>query len=280
MIIDTNFVDFFYYQIRVTLADEVLPKYSGSMLRGAFGYALKTVCCINPTCECDGCFAASQCLYHDFYEEKNKAHKYRFLPLSETSFELFLYDKAIEKLPYVLAAVKKMIEEQGLGANRRISKPKSIYIGDKLVYDGARFELAGVVAQKFPPKTLSKKLTIHLLTPLRLKSNEQRIKSEEIDLIKICVSILHRLGELLEKPRQKYFLPPGATEISRELRFEDPARYSNRQKTKMNMGGFLGKFLYDNVDEQTANILQLGELIGVGKSCVFGLGQIKLEEGE
>jgi CRISPR/Cas system endoribonuclease Cas6 (RAMP superfamily) len=48
----------------------------------------------------------------------------------------------------------------------------------------------------------------------------------------------------------------------------------------MNLGGFIGKILYDNVDEQTANILQLGELIGVGKSCVFGLGKIKLEEGD
>ncbi len=46
------------------------PYFIGSQIRGAFGYGLKKVTCINPTYSCDGCFATSNCLYHQFYEEK------------------------------------------------------------------------------------------------------------------------------------------------------------------------------------------------------------------
>jgi hypothetical protein len=46
------------------------PYFVGSQLRGAFGYALKKVTCINPTFKCEGCFATTNCLYYDFYEKK------------------------------------------------------------------------------------------------------------------------------------------------------------------------------------------------------------------
>jgi hypothetical protein len=272
-----------YYTLSISIEGIELPRYPGSQLRGTFGYSLKKVCCINPSFECKECFALSQCLYYEFYEDKDRAHKYRFLPSSggtQTKFELILYAKSTEKLPYILSALKAMIEEQGLGAGRKLGKLKSVSDNGVTIYDGKNFSLSGVSPAQFTPKPLSKKLLIRFVTPLRLKSNGQRVHSDEIEITKICVSILNRYDELLDMPRKKQFFLSRATEINREFAFEDTARYSNRQKTKMNLGGFIGKILYDNVDEQTANILQLGELIGVGKSCVFGLGKIKLEEGE
>lgn|GEM_PF-292675 len=272
-----------YYHLNCSINGIKLLEYSGSQLRGAFGYALKKVCCINPSFKCDGCFASSQCLYFDFYEEKSKIHKYRFVPSGADTyakFELFLYEKATEKLPYILSALKIMVEEQGLGAGRKTGKLLSITASNATIFDGANFNLSFAVPVEFSPKPLSKKLQINFITPLRLKSNEKRIDSNEIDIVKICLSILHRYDELIDEPRQKRYLTTKSIEIDRQLIFIDTARYSNRQKTKMSLGGFTGKILYDNVDEQTANILQLGELIGVGKSCVFGLGKIKLEEGD
>ncbi len=50
----------------------------GSTLRGAFGYALKRIICINPSFRCDSCFTKDECLYYDFYEQNNSFHKYRF----------------------------------------------------------------------------------------------------------------------------------------------------------------------------------------------------------
>jgi CRISPR-associated endoribonuclease Cas6 len=271
-----------YYRLTCILGGLALPDYPGSGLRGAFGYALKKVCCINPSLVCAGCFASSQCLYFDFYEEKSKAHKYRFASsyTSQSGFEIYLYASATDKLPYVLSAIKTMIEEIGLGVNRSLGSLKAIYADDALVYNGSKFDISKLSCSLFKPVKLSQKLRIDLVTPLRLKSNEKRVDPEDIDILKVCLSILGRYNELIDNPRQKQFITTKAVLLSKELVFTDTTRYSNRQNTKMNLGGFTGKFLYDNVESEIGNILQLGEIIGVGKSCVFGLGQIKLEEVE
>ena len=63
-----------------------LSYFTGSMYRGALGYALKKVTCINPSLKCEGCFALSSCLYYDFYEKNNAYHNYRLdLELGSTS---------------------------------------------------------------------------------------------------------------------------------------------------------------------------------------------------
>ena len=40
----------------------------------------------------------------------------------------------------------------------------------------------------------------------------------------------------------------------------------------------MGEMIISNIDKKTFELLKLGELIGVGKSTVFGLGKIKIEE--
>jgi CRISPR/Cas system endoribonuclease Cas6 (RAMP superfamily) len=46
----------------------------------------------------------------------------------------------------------------------------------------------------------------------------------------------------------------------------------------MNLGGLMGEILINNADKEIYRLLKLGEVIGVGKSTVFGLGKIKVEE--
>jgi len=83
-----------HYTITVkTHTKEKPPYFMGSMLRGALGYALKKVTCINPSYKCEGCFAAKECLYYNFYEQKNAFHDYRFnidLGTKTFDFELLL----------------------------------------------------------------------------------------------------------------------------------------------------------------------------------------------
>ena len=87
--------------------DKKPPYFIGSQLRGALGYALKKVSCINPSYKCDGCFATNNCLYYQFYEEKNSFHKYRFdfeLGLEYYNFDFYLFNDVCDKLPYVVSA--------------------------------------------------------------------------------------------------------------------------------------------------------------------------------
>ena len=46
----------------------------------------------------------------------------------------------------------------------------------------------------------------------------------------------------------------------------------------MRLGGMMGEIEIDNLSQECYNVLKLGELIGVGKQSVFGLGKIKVEE--
>jgi len=63
---------------KISIISKLTPPYFiGSQLRGALGYALKKVVCINPAYKCDECFAKNSCLYYEFYES-NEYHKFRF----------------------------------------------------------------------------------------------------------------------------------------------------------------------------------------------------------
>ncbi len=55
-------------------------------------------------------------------------------------------------------------------------------------------------------------------------------------------------------------------------------RRSNRQNTTMNFGGLVGSLEIRGVSKECMELLQLGEIIGVGKQTVFGLGKIETED--
>jgi CRISPR/Cas system endoribonuclease Cas6 (RAMP superfamily) len=46
----------------------------------------------------------------------------------------------------------------------------------------------------------------------------------------------------------------------------------------MQMDGLIGELEIKNLDEKSYKLLKLGEIIGVGKSTVFGLGKIEIKE--
>ena len=65
--------------------------------------------------------------------------------------------------------------------------------------------------------------------------------------------------------------------FEQDLHFYDINRYSNRQHTKMQFGGVLGRMRAFGLDGRSAKLLQLAQITGVGKSTVFGLGKIKID---
>nr|WP_255531416.1 CRISPR system precrRNA processing endoribonuclease RAMP protein Cas6 [Nitratiruptor sp. YY09-18] len=66
--------------------------------------------------------------------------------------------------------------------------------------------------------------------------------------------------------------------VKKDLKFMDFSRYSNRQKTKMKVGGIVGEIVVDGLDKQTYELLKYGEIVGVGKLGSFGLGKIEVED--
>lgn len=247
------------------------PPFAGSALRGALGMALKEVVCVNPKRLCQGCFASANCLYHEFFERDNHTPNYRLdieLFPKHFDFTILLFGEATRHAPYVVAAISKMIEECGIGANRVRGTIKSIACDGPKVWQ----------EKPYAPNVL-----IELVTPLRIKHNNLFVR-DEIDWHGFVTSMARRLGEVQGTPTHKLSFEPSLARLEQHVRFEDFARFSNRQKTKMLFGGLLGTIRAYGIDAESYRLLRLAELIGVGKSTVFGLGKIRVtplaEEGE
>lgn len=271
-----------YTKLSIIIKDKP-PYFIGSQLRGALGYALKKVTCINPSYTCDGCFAVSNCLYHEFYEEKNTFHKYRFdfeLAKPYYDFNLYLFDSATAKLPYIISAFIMLLTQNGLGRDNKTYKDFSIFVNDIECYKDGKVTLPQEFVKKIQIDKICRNIKLQFITPLRIKKENRFLRSDEIELKDIINSIYQRQMKLLGKDFKKFPYEIQGEVISKDIVFKDLTRQSNRQKTTMNMGGLIGQMQIQNLNKESYEVLKVGEILGVGKQCVFGLGKIKIEESE
>lgn len=257
------------------------PYFIGSQLRGAFGHALKKVTCINPAYECEGCFASENCLYNEFFEAKNEAHKYRFdyeLGKSFYEFNLYLFDTATAKLPYVVSALHMMLTQLGLGKEKQIYKDFELYVNDENAMIEGTLKLPQNVVRAFETPQVFSHAKVEFITPLRIKKANRFVRGDAIELSDIVNSIYQRQMQLLGRGHKKFPYEIRGEIVKKELVYKELTRQSNRQKTSMNLGGIMGEIEIKSIDEKSYHILKLGELLACGKSTVFGLGKIKIEE--
>jgi hypothetical protein len=134
-----------YLRLRFSLIarqEVFLPSFKGSLLRGAFGHALRrTVCVMGPQQPCPTCMLRKQCVYPRLFETliepdepvprflrglSTAPRPYVFEPFDERrfyrpgeslQFDLILIGQAVELHPFAIFAVSQMAE-QGLGFKR------------------------------------------------------------------------------------------------------------------------------------------------------------------
>lgn len=270
-----------YTKISILIKPNREPLYFiGSQLRGAFGYALKKVTCINPTFKCDGCFAASNCLFYDFYEKKNTYHPYRFdfeLGKDYYDFNFYVFNEACSNLPYIISAFHQMLTEIGLGKEKVKYNKFDMYINDVNCLKDAKLDRPKNYIKTFKSPKGPSEITIKFITPVRMKKNNRFIRDDSMEVEDILYSIYQRERQLngLDHERKQFVTN---IKISKKVMiYKELTRYSNQQNSKMKIGGLLGEMIVKGVDEESYRLLKLGELIGVGKQTVFGLGKIKIE---
>ena len=272
-----------YYKIDIKIETEHTPPYfTGAMLRGAFGYALKSMTCINPSYQCKTCFCKDTCLYYDFYEKQNLQHRYRFdIALNQKTFDfsLYLFGESCAKLPYVLSSIEKALRHNGIGKERVTFQQMQIDVNSRLIYHKQSF----LDCFESQPKKISIErdaphVKIRFLTPLRMKKSNQ-LEYEKIEIEDILRSIYQRQIQIFEN-RKVYGLEhtPNYITSVKTLEYKRLYRKSNRQGKKIVMDGVLGEMAVLGLDEKSYRLLKIGEIIGVGKQTVFGLGKIKVEE--
>ena len=125
---------------------------------------------------------------------------------------------------------------------------------------------------------------LRFLTPTRIKTNGRL--TGDIDFRELVINLLRRICTLAyfhmpEREIEWNWRPllDAANEIEiaeKNLRWHDWERYSNPQKTRMKMGGFLGEVTLRGDLGDWLPLLRLGEFVHVGKGATFGLGKYTL----
>ena len=180
-----------------------ISKIKGSMLRGAFGNALKrTVCVMTPKQACETCMLRRQCVYtrifETFIEDEPPPflkgmqtsprpyiidaydHKSEFKEGESFNFNMTLVGRACELHPYVIFAVSQMAE-RGLAAKRapfNLTKvfwykypPEDEKMQERLLYRGDTQCLCETasVSLDYPGGKLQPPVRLQFFTPTRLK---------------------------------------------------------------------------------------------------------------
>lgn len=291
----------------------LLPAYKGSVLRGGFGHAFRKVVCTMGPIPCDTCLLQSKCAYPQVFETPISGTPPPFMrgvktgpqpfvlqpPLSEQSltkpgeslsFDLVLIGRAIEILPYFIYTFDRL-GDMGIGRGKGKFRLQSV-----AVWQGDWQEIYHVETQTLQafqpvtpepaavPASLSE-LTLTFLSPTRIKAHGKLIS--EISFREIVLNLLRRVCTLA------YFHMPDAevdwdwkelleranevTVIESRLEWKDWERYSNRQKTRMKLGGFVGNLRLAGELKEWLPLLRLGEAVHIGKGATFGLGWYRIE---
>lgn len=284
--------------------------YRGSAWRGLFGAALKNLVCITRERECSPCLVRASCTYPYVFEtpagEAGEApasvdhapHPYVLAPEPEwrprevkgETVEVTLLGRGCDQWPYVLHALRQGAE-RGIGVER--IPLRLVSAEEELPGGGWRRSMSakGVLlagpawTPEAPP--MPARLRVRLLTPLRVRREQDLVEPERMGFDEFVAALLRRLAlvsrfhtetawrldhaGLRERARQ-------ARVTRQELKWQDWARYSSRQQKRIPMGGVVGFYELDTAGlEPLWPLLWAGQWSHAGKGAVMGLGRYAVE---
>lgn len=276
---DNQALDF--CKISVLARDDFVPPFFiGSQIRGALGYALKSIVCVKNATPCESCEVAKSCVFFDFYGAQNVYHNFALdfkLGTPRYDFSIYLFGKAIENAGAILAALHKMLCEIGLESSGQKLRFKDIviFVNDEFCFGGKDIKMPLDFRQTFSTNgEFKQRVNLTLNTPLRIKKNNIFVRDNSLEINDIFRSIYQRKLFILGKAKDKMIDFHG-TITRKNLRYTELYRKSCA-KGQMNLGGLLGEICIDDLDKDSYELLKIGELIGIGKQCAFGLGRYKV----
>ena len=298
------------YRLTFRAANDLrLPAYAGSAWRGAFGHALKRLVCVTREPRCPPCLLYRSCIYPYVFETPPDPgvgkltrypaapHPYVLVPDARggaiaagdtVTLDVTLFGHGARQLPYVIHALNQA-GQRGLGRERGALVLLQVAQADgadwRPIYTpGTDFTPLPAVAPVAPP--VPERLTLRLLTPLRLTHEERLVSQDRFRFHLLFSSLLRRISLLTafhtDTPLETDFA--GLTQAARavelagaRLRWRDWSRYSSRQDQLVQMGGLVGEIDLDGAGlEPFWPYLWLGQWTHAGKGAVMGLGGYRL----
>jgi len=298
-------------RIRLTARDPLrLSPYKGSALRGGFGVAFRRAVCVLQRAGCEGCPLRHRCVYsyvfetppppssrlmrkyphapHPFVIEPPLEGRTEYAPGEPLEFGLVLIGRAIDYLPHFLCAFQEL-GQLGLGRGRGRFELSGAWAhdgrGEALVFDGRKIAtpVPRLPSPRRPPDG-PQEVTLRLLTPLRVRY--QAHLADELPFHVLVRALLRRISlvsyfhcgrELRCDFRGLIERAQAVRAVRSELRWRDWERYSSRQRSRMRMGGLVGRVAFRGELAPFWELLALGQELHVGKGTTFGLGWYRME---
>jgi hypothetical protein len=293
-----------------------LPEWPASMLRGAFGHALRQLSCMTRLKDCDACPLLKTCPYPAIFAPPPLEHRIQSFrqppapyliepdcwgarvlePGEKLCFGMTLMGRAGQELPLIVEALRNAAH-RGLGKSGGTAELDEVSLlplsgeNDTVVLfrSGEDKRLRSTPARTLvaPPPVARDALTLRLRTPLRLQENGRALPPVRLTPAVLLMSAVRRAALLLElygngAPAWNFkALTESAATIAGEksLRWQDWSRYSSRQNQVMHLGGVMGIWRLSGDLSAFFPALFLGQWLGIGKETVFGLGRYELENG-
>lgn len=289
-----------------------LPDYAGSMLRGAFGHALRQLACMTRQQDCAGCPLITSCPYaaifapvppvnHSLQRFSQVPAPYvieppawggRVLAAGETlTFHQVLVGRALQELPLIVLAWRRALA-RGVGAGDGTADLiRVVHCGEAGEYEVHRPESGAIAAHvqaiDLPAAidaVATSSVELRFETPLRLQHNGRALPPDKLQARVLLMALIRRASLLAEFHADGPLLSDFAAlaeacddfREAKSLKWLDWTRFSSRQQQKMSLGGVIGIWRLEGRLAPFAPFLQLGEWLHVGKEAAFGLGQYRL----
>lgn len=281
-----------------------LPDYAGSMLRGAFGHALRSIGCITQEKDCTRCPLRRDCPYALLFEpippEQHALQNFNRIPVpyvieppawgmrvlhpgDTLSFHFTLIGRALQELPITILAWRRALA-RGIGSIRGTAELTNIELehpeASLSVYNPEHGKITPHETRLTCPPPPTGTVGLHITTPLRLQNNGVPLKTQTVTERALLMALVRRLALISEFHGETTWQPDfnHLSELTnhisgqRQLSWRDWQRYSSRQKQKMALGGLTGR--WDLRGELAAfwPALWFGQWLHAGKNASFGLG--------
>jgi hypothetical protein len=294
------------YQFNFEVQDTLhLNFYSGSMLRGVFGHALRHLACMTKMANCKECPLYRTCPYPEIFEtpppENHSLQNFSQIPAPYViepppmgekvyrvgeilSFSMVLIGRAIEQLPLIIFAWQRAFA-RGVGKYESRAKLLNVVFepnqsAQQIIFDA--LENSAILEHKpfhFEKSDLANVLTLNVITPLRIQQ-KGAVLSHDMQGRDFVMSLVRRYY-LLQEFHGENYQPPNFVELAEQahavkcennLNWCSWDRYSNRQQQKMTMGGVIGELVLSGELKPFLPLLHLGQWFHAGNKTSFGMG--------
>lgn len=282
------------------VAEPIQAGYHGSMMRGAFGHALRRLACVMRRPDCHGCPIEQSCIYTSIFEPRVPPSaaimaKYPRAPnpfvlivdpadpgeSGEIHVGLRLFGPAIAQHAVIVHAFREAAAS-GLGSRRLPYRLDRIVAGEQAME--ATDAGCPPPAIQGPPAALTGGATWDIVTPMRLTVAGRPMTPDRVDVSAVAMGILRRAGLMLSFYGPETPLPDfhGLKDRSRnlrlcdnDLRWHELHRRSNRQKATQSISGLVGRIGIDCTDApEWGRWLAWAPILHLGKNTSMGLGRL------